>query len=342
MLFSIYPTDAPEVRDDVVAQAGAQDGERLVFTSLHIPEAEGLHAYGAYLRRLHEERGFTFCGDVSPGTLDALGVGIDDLGLLRRWGVTCLRIDFGFGPGEIRRIARSGDFAIAVNASTADEELIQALAGLRLVGWHNYYPRPETGLSVDYYRSQCALFAEHGLQNYAFLPGEIAFRAPLFAGLPTIENQRHRNAWRNYVMLRALFPEVEVVCAEGPLAQDHLRWIRHFEATGEVTLPLVGVDPAVEFLKHRSWKLRVEDSEVSFRVDGTRETRQPARLLNADERVRGSLQMDLPGYGRYCGEIHLMRTDRPLTPLQARVAEVAGPYRGVVDELVGGMTLRFE
>ncbi len=342
MLFSIYPTDSLHARERVLEQADAQAVEPLVFTSFHIPESEGLLQYGAYLQALHRDRGLTFCGDVSPGTLDALGVGIDDLGLLRRWGVTCLRIDYGFGPEQIRRIAASGDYTIAVNASTADEALLESLAGLRVVGWHNFYPRPETGLTVDFYLAQNARFAERGLDVYTFMPGEVDFRAPLFAGLPTLEHQRHRNAWRNYFELRRLSPEVTVVCAEGILAEDHLRWILHFDATGEATLPLTGMDPSVEFLQGGSWHLRVEDSEVSFRIDGTRGTRAPARLLNADQRSRGSLQMDLDRYGRYRGELHLMRTDRPLNQLQVRVAEVAGPYLGLVDSLNPGMVVRFD
>lgn len=342
MLFSMYPTDPPQTRERVVAQASDQTAEQLVFTSFHIPEAEGLLRYGAYLQALHRDRGLTFCGDVSPGTLDALGVGIDELGLLREWGVTCLRIDYGFGPEQIRRIAASGDYAIAVNASTADEALLESLAGLRVVGWHNFYPRPETGLTIDFYLAQNARFAERGLDVYVFLPGETDFRAPLFAGLPTLEHQRHRNAWRNYLELRTLSPDVKVACAEGPLAEDHLRWIQHFDDAGEVTLPLTGVDPSVEFLRHRSWHLRVEDNEVSFRLEGTREPRTPVRLLNADQRSRGSLQLDLEGYGRYRGELHLMRTDRPLNHLQVRVAEVADPYLGLVDCLSPGMVVRFE
>jgi hypothetical protein len=342
MLFSIYPTDSRRTREDVIAQASTHAGDPLVFTSFHIPEAEGLLSYGAYLQRLHREHGTTFCGDVSPRTLEALGVGTDGLGLMRQWGVTCLRIDYGFDPEQIRRIARSGDYTIAVNASTADDALLDSLEGLRLVGWHNYYPRPETGLSLPYFLSQCALFAARGLEVYAFLPGETSFRAPLHAGLPTIEEHRHRNAWRNYLALLASSPAVRIVCAEGTIAEDHLRWIQHFENTAEVTLPLTGVDPSVEFLRHRAWRLRVEDSEVSFRLEGTREARQPARLLNADQRARGSLQMDLAGYGRYCGEIHLMRTDRPLTHLQTRVAEIPDAYRGAVDLLTAGITLRFE
>ncbi|MFT3861959.1 MupG family TIM beta-alpha barrel fold protein [Micropruina sp.] len=339
MLFSLYPTDSSQLRAAVVAQALAQP-ERLVFTSFHIPESEGLLAYGEYLRGLHEDHGLTFCGDVSPATLDKLSIRLDEIGRLRDWGVVRLRIDYGFTAEQIRRIAR--EFPIAVNASTVNAGLLDELAGLEVIGWHNYYPRPETGLEPGFYLAQNRLFAERGLPVYGFIPGEVSFRAPLFAGLPLLEQQRHRNSYRNAVELLTLSPEVKIFCAEGTLLPEHLRWIDRFEQSGEVTLPLTGLDPSVGFLVEHPWRLRVEGAEASFRLEGTRAARTPSRIVNADQRLCGSLQMDLAGYGRYCGEIHLMRTDRPLHHLQARVAEIASPYLGLVDLLRPGMTVRFE
>lgn len=259
---------------------------------------------------------------------------------MRDWGVASLRIDYGFSVTEMRRIAEH--FPIAVNASTVDAGLLDELTGLNVIGWHNYYPRPETGLTADFYLAQNRLFADHGLPVRAFIPGEVTFRAPLFAGLPMLEQQRHRNSYRNAVELLTLSPEVKIFCAEGTLLPDHLRWIAHYEQTGEIVLPLTGLDESVAFLTEQPWHLRVEGTEASLRLDDTREARTPSRILNADRRLKGSLQMDLDGYGRYCGELHLMRTDRPLHHLQARVGEIASPYRGLIDLLRPGMTVRFE
>lgn len=345
MLRSLYPTDAPDVQRQVVAQAvrhaARPGGTGLVFTSLHLPEDDRLAEHGELLRRLHAEHGLTFCGDVSPLTLERMGGGEGALDRLRDWGVTVLRIDFGFDVEGIRRIAERTGARIAVNASTAQAAELDALAGLPLAGWHNYYPRPETGLSTATYRAQDALFTARDLPLYAFVPGEVTFRAPLGLGLPTLEEQRHRTVWRNYLQLRRLSPGSTLVCAEGVVQDDHLAWIERHEDTGEVTVPLSGVDPAARFLLDRPWRLRVDSGEAAFRLEGTRGERTPSRLRNADSRARGSLQMDLAGAGRYQGEVSLVRADRPLHPWQARVADVAPPYLGVVDELLPGDTVRF-
>jgi hypothetical protein len=340
MLHALYPTDPPEVRDAVVEQA-VRRGDELVFTSLHLPEDDRLAEHGALLRDLHRTHGTTFCGDISPLTLERLGGGDEALARLRDWGIAVLRIDFGFDPEQIRRIAERTGARIAVNASTVTAAELDALDGLPLVGWHNYYPRPETGLSTATYRAQDDLCRERGLPLYAFVPGETSFRAPLGLGLPMLEEQRGRTVWRNALQIRRLSPGSTLVCAEGVVAEQHLDWIEHAERTGEITVPLTGVNDAARFLLDGSWPLRVDAAEVSFRLEGTRSDRTPARRLNADLRARGSVQMDLPDAGRYQGEVHLMRVDRPLHPWQARVADVAAPYAGIVDDLLPGQTLRF-
>ena len=241
MLFSIYPTDTPEVRAAVLDQACAVAEAPMLFTSLHQPESDGLRGFGAELADAHRERGVTFCADISPLALERLGEGFDGLGRLRDGGVEMLRIDFGFAPEEIRRIARASGCRIAVNASTATASFLDELDGIDVVGWHNFYPRPETGIGTEFFVSQNALFAERQSPVYAFLPGETALRAPLHLGLPTLEEHRHRTAWRNYLHLRAIAPDVEIVCAEGTVHAEHLEWIAHHERTGEVTVPLSAV-----------------------------------------------------------------------------------------------------
>ncbi len=341
MLFSLYPTDTADVRDAVVAAARDHSAEQALFTSLHIPEADDLASFADYLRGLHERDGLTFCADISPLTLNRLGIELDGVGVLRDWGVRWVRIDFGFEIDQIARIAEVGGFTIALNASTVGGAELDALAGLDLVGWHNYYPRPETGLTSDFVTRQNALFAARGLDVFTFIPGERTFRAPLHLGLPMLEEQRHRNAYVNYLQVAQEFPGTHIVFAEGVPAPQHLAWIEHYEATGEVTVPLTSLEPAAEFLLEGPWRVRIEETGVSERLEGTRGRPTPASWVNADVRERGSVQMDLPGYGRYAGETHLMLRDAPLDHRQARIADIAAPYRGVVDRLRLSRDVRF-
>lgn len=340
MLFSLYPTDDPDVRAEVVA-AAVRSPETLVFTSLHMPESESLRAFGEYLRHLHVSHGLTFCADISPGTLALLNIELADAAMLREWGVRMVRIDYGFTTEQTAQIARAGGYRIAVNASTVTAGDLDRLDGLDVVGWHNFYPRPETGLSDEFFAAQNAMARERGLRIFCFIPGERSFRAPLRLGLPTIERHRHANSYLNHARVRAACPDATVVCAESTLLATHLEWIEHYERTGESVLPMTRLDPTVEFLVDGSWRLRPEGTEFSHRIEGTRAPRTPENVVNGAVRPAGSLQLDLASMGRYHGELHLMRTDRPLLAGQALVGEIAVPYREVVDCLRPGDSVRF-
>lgn len=339
MILSVYATDEPEVRDAVLRQA-LETGLTSLFTSLHMPEAEDLAAWASWMGRVHEETGIGFWADISPVTFERLGWRRGELEPLRRAGVVGLRLDFGFTPAEAAVIAGTGTLPIAVNASTVSAEEIDALteAGVRVVGWHNFYPRPGTGITAEFLASQSRLFTDRGLPVLAFVPGETSRRAPLHRGLPTLESHRHRNAYACAVELEALVPGVEVVCAEGALLPQHLAWMSERGRSGVTTLPVVDLQPGAELLLGRDWELRVEQTGESQRLLGTRDLAVPEGGVPADTRGVGSLQMDT--LGRYAGEVHLMTADRPLDADYVRLGEVAAPYRAIVPLLRGGDTIR--
>jgi len=361
MRFSIYPTDSDETKDEVLRQAKSAAGNAgktsaagnvcktsvagnagniELFTSLHIPESAGLKQYLCFLKGRAAE-GFSFFADISPLAFERLEIDAARAGVLRDYGITGLRLDFGFSLEEMAKIAASG-LQIAINAGTVDAETVGALLPYKPIGWHNYYPRPETGIPREFFLSQNAIFASRGLELRGFIPGDKDFRAPLCLGLPTLESQRYKNTYCNYVEIKSLCPAIELYCAEGALYPEHLDWINKYDADGVVTLPLSTVDGAIaETLYSRVFNLRPDSAELSFRLEGTRSGIAPLRRLESALREKGSVQMDNPLFSRYQGELHIMRQDAPLVPFQNRVADIAAPYRSLVNTLSGGALVRF-
>jgi hypothetical protein len=337
MLFSIYPTDDEATRDAILDVGSAG----LCFTSLHIPESSNLRNYLAYLKASHEKRGCSFFADISPLALERLDLTLDTVGALRDYGICGLRIDFGFSIEEIKRLAASG-LDIAVNASTVDESFLVAMKDYTIIGWHNYYPRPDTGISTAFFQSQNALFLSRGLPIYTFIPGERSFRAPLHMGLPMLEGQRYKNAWRNYMEIKSLCPQTEVVSAEGVPFPRHLEWIADFETKGIVTIPLIGVDPAqAARFNGREYRVRVDESDVSWRLENSRAQALVDTALRGEDKAKGSVQMDMATLGRYEGELHLMRRSMPLDSITVQVAEIPAAYKVLVDFITGGITVKF-
>ncbi len=340
MFFSMYPTDTESSQQEIVALV-EQYGEFPVFTSLHIPEATGLWEYVEKLKKLHQQKGFTFCADISPHTLGVLEISIENIAQLKEYGIHCLRIDFGFSLEEVEQIAKQG-FSIAVNASTVDEEFIRALKKFHPIGWHNYYPRPETGLSISYFQAQNALFHKNACALVGFIPGDRCLRAPLYLGLPMLEVQRHVNTYVNYMRLRQAQKDMSIYLAEGTAYRRHLDWISKWENEGIISLPVYMEDELFRQFENRVFTLRPEMSTASFRLEGTRGViKAPKEGIHSDGRFKGSIQMDTNEYGRYEGEIHLMRSDTLIDHKTVYVGEIQSNYLGIVDCLQGKCKIQF-
>ncbi|MDR2869607.1 MAG: MupG family TIM beta-alpha barrel fold protein [Deferribacteraceae bacterium] len=341
MLFSLYPTDERAAWERVLALNSAY-GERELYCSLHIPEVGDLQDFMAFLKQAHDEKGLRFYADISPLALEKLSLSIDSLPTLFDYGIFCLRIDFGFSIEEIQRISRLG-FKIALNASCVGESTIDKLEGADIIAWHNYYPRPETGVSLPYFISCCELFQKHNIPIYTFIPGDAEFRAPLRMGLPVMEHQRGQNAYVNYLEMARMHTGMRICVAEGRIYERHLRWIKEYEATGIITIPLASFDEYASRLDGREFAVRIEATDYSHRLEGTRKLlASDGEYVNASCRKRGSLQMDTGAYGRYEGEIHIMTTDAPLHPYVIRIAEIASPYQKLTEFLYGNPRVRFE
>lgn len=341
MIFSIYPTDSKKVFDEVLSNVEVY-GENLLYTSLHIPEAIGINDYLIKLKKIHNLKGFNFFADISPYTLKILNLNLETVKNLKGYGIKGLRIDFGFNTDEILKIAKAG-FKIAINASIVDEFFISKLKNIELIAWHNYYPRPETGITKKFFLVQNMLFEKYNIPIYVFIPGEKFLRAPLGLGLPTLENQRYLNNYINYIEMYSMNPSMKIVLSEGTPYEIHMKWIKDFEVNSVLTVPISLVDKNIlAYLESRVFDIRVERTEYSWRLEGTRNNGvELENVIHGTKRFKGSLQMDNELYGRYMGEIHIMKKDLKLHPGVIRIAEIPNSYIKLVDHMDICKKLRF-
>ena len=108
-----------------------------------------------------------------------------------------IRIDHDLNTNLIHDIQQHG-YRCCINASTITQFELSTLyrhSNIQsLVFCHNYYPRPDTGLSATFVKQQNELI--HSFDStadvYAFIPGT-ELRGPIFKGLPTIEVHRNQH-----------------------------------------------------------------------------------------------------------------------------------------------------
>ena len=119
-------------------------------------------------------------------------------------------------------------------------------------------------------------------------------------------------------------------------------YIRHFCTTGELCLP-VALRPGYETLYDRTFTCRPDSPKTLVRYQESRlyscfgSTVQPD---NCVERRRRCVTMDNIGYGRYSGEIQLMRADLPADEKVNVIGEVPAEYDLLLDCIKRGKTFR--
>ena len=309
--FSLYLSTYEQQRDMLKLRAGTGAP---IFLSLHISE-EFDATYCQRARAICHSLaafGFRTIADVSVKTLQQFGCcSLTELAKeLKLWG---LRIDYGFTPAEIGEMATR--MPIVLNASTtspADARRIAAM-GQEVFALHNFYPRPETGLDEDYLMETSQKLREAGLSVQCFIPGDTLLRGPLHEGLPTLEAHRHVLPSAAFVDLALRFGMEDIFLADPGLSEKEMDRIARFCKTGVISIP-AQLDEDWKHLYGRVFTCRVDSPNRLIRFQESRIYSCPGETVepkNCTERRRGVITVDNRSYGRYSGELMLIREDLP-------------------------------
>lgn len=289
-----------------------------IFTSAHIPEEDAqsytdqLKTLGQYANRLNMK----LVVDISKASLEHLGLDITNIGRLKNYGIYGLRIDYGFSLPEIKRI--SDQITVAFNASTIQPQHLkdwedQGIDLFQVIAWHNYYPRPETGLDFQYFKKVNRAFKEMGLTVIAFMPGEDRLRGPIFNGLPTLEHQRHQDPLLNYLELEMAYVD-QVYIGDPGISRESLERINSY--VNQEIIILRG-DLIYSDLKKKTSRIYHNRPDYAAYVIRAEESRQEGIILSPEKvlaRKRGAVTLDNQDYGRYKGELQIVKRDLPGDP----------------------------
>ncbi|MBU3196566.1 DUF871 domain-containing protein [Clostridium algidicarnis] len=175
-----------------------KQGFNMIFTSLHIPEADYSKVIGEfkYVIKRAKELDMTVIADISPSGFKFLKLKEKDLKGIRDLGVDVLRIDFGFPCEDISEFTHNKyGIKIEINASTVTERFLKELESFQpnysnMQACHNYYPRLNTGISVETFKRKNELLNKYKIELSAFIPSLVNKRGPIYEGLPTLEIHR--------------------------------------------------------------------------------------------------------------------------------------------------------
>ena len=334
--FSLYLSSYSAQCDALRGRAGTGAP---VFLSLHISEEFD----ETYCRRAWEichslaDQGFRIIADVSRKTLGHFGCR-DLTELVKQLRLWALRIDYGFSPEEIRAMAEK--MPIVVNASTtspADAAGI-ARAGQKVLAMHNFYPRPETGLDEDYLRITTRNLRQAGLEVMAFIPGDTMLRGPVFEGLPTLEAHRNVLPSAAFVDLRLRFGMDHIFLADPGISQKELDRIGRFCQEGILSIP-VQLEERWSHLYDKVFTCRIDSPKWLVRFQESRTYACRGEIIapgTTAPRNRGSITIDNERYGRYSGEIMLVRSDLQPDPRVNVIGQVPENAMLLIDHITRG------
>ena len=316
---SLYCGTGEEKNEEIIEQAAAA-GIRCAFTSLQIPEEDRVNKHDAAEKMLSvcKKFGLHLILDVGPNTAENLGCRSPyDL---QDWGVTHIRLDDGYSPQQAAELSRI--FHIVFNASTVSaaeiNEWKKSGADLtRFTACHNYYPKPWTGLSLNYVAQINRRLKTYGFQTMAFVPGDGILRGPLYEGLPTIEMHRRRKD----VVLNALELFMDAACDMvliGDVSLSEKSWDAWADLSrGFVSLP-AELDPRYQYLAATVHHDRRDSSDYVFRSVESRgiDPFDSSLLEPAEEREceAGDILLSNSAYKRYQGELEIARVVLPPDP----------------------------
>lgn len=317
-----------------------------IFTSLHIPEddpttyTERLQQLGALASRLKME----LVADIAPSSLQALGKTWDDAHALLEWGVTGLRVDYGVTPKQVADLSRH--MMVALNASTLteaelEEMLRQGLRREHVEAWHNFYPRPETGLERSWFDERNAWLHAQGIRVQAFIPGDERLRGPLHETLPTLEMHRHQSPFSCYIDLQA---RVDRILIGDPCISNQT--MRQFREYDEGVIVLRATTRNHDDSVPTSHTNRMDPARDVIRSVESRAYGRPGDHLiqprDTEERVLGSITIDNERYGRYAGELQITKRDLPADERVNVIGRIIEEDRSLIQQIGPGGRFQIE
>jgi hypothetical protein len=292
-------------------------GGTTIFTSLHIPEDDST-LYKKALQTLGSQvqsRNMKLYVDMSTHSMTSLGLQWEDSRTLVDWGITGIRMDYGIESAVIADISKC--MPVALNASTLTPEWLEELLALGLVKnhaevWHNYYPRPETALDATWFDKQNRWFKEQGLKTVAFIPGDGQLRGPLYKGLPTLEDHRFLSPLASYLSFVNDHPVDEILIGDPSLSLSSVNQFKAYQ-TNEIPLRYQSLieDSQTDSLLNLNHRNRFDPARDVIRSEGARPFAQtfgePLRARNQIARAKGAITIDNELYGRYQGDLHIVK-----------------------------------
>lgn len=303
---SIFPGMDMGIEENLKYMKRAKEnGIDVVFTSMHIPEVDEdrvLFEFEKILKQTNKLN-MKLIVDISNKYIDKH--------VWDNYNVFALRLDFGFSDEDIVRLSKK--YPIQLNASTISKEWMENLMEMgldssKITVCHNYYPRKDTGISIDLLKRRNKYYKSLGMEIMGFISSNFKKRGPIYEGLPTVEAHRELHPivgaqellreGCDFVIVGDFMASKEELFLLGRLDRDsYLLPVKKYKMTPQ--------EEKTFNILHRN---RMDPGEFLIRCEKSREVlKEPVKKGNIIARKAGSVTIDNIGYKRYSGELQICK-----------------------------------
>lgn len=288
-------------------------GYTTIFTSVQIPEDNENTKYrylGELLDYLSNDQ-LTYMIDINPSLLNQ-----SFYQFLKQYQQAhfIIRVDHSTSIDIVNEIIENG-FQCCLNASIVSEQLLQQLyTQLNDFSYicycHNYYPRPDTGLTTDFVNAQNKLILKFNpnANIYGFIVGTTK-RGPLYRGLPTLECSRYMHPLKSAQLL--LDQSVNhIMVGDTQITQRYAHKLISLLTQRHFTLSITLKDLQVESILSKRHSVRIDNPANVLRSQEARHYCQSDIKPQFNHiRKTGAITIDNQLNGRYQGELQIIKTD---------------------------------
>ena len=304
-------------------QTAASMGYSQVYTSIQSPAAWAssvrLSEPFQWLIEECRKTGLTLHVDINRNLMRQLNATPQDLSAFARLGIRIIRLDFGFEECHelVAQMSCNEDGVLIEDNASMQAEPVHRIKAIQRKGnidnyiaVHNFFPRPDTGLSFQDAYKNAKLFKACGIRTGVFLNSLDAdsLLFPHGHGLCTVENHRYKPAYLSAGELVATGVFDYLFFGDGNPSENELRQVSHIAIHHCVWIPVYfrpQLDPQIrDILLKTTLKSRSDQPEFILRATQTRGL-FPVPPQSSGDRDKLCITLDNHNAGRYEGELQI-------------------------------------
>lgn len=322
---SIYPNKSSVEEMKQYIDDAAQAGFTRIFSNLlAVDQArEEVVKEFADINNYAKSKGFEIIMDVAPSVFKHLGITYQDLSFFKEINADGFRLDEGFGGSPEAMMTYNPEGLLVEINMSQDLHYIDTIMDYQpnqfnLIGCHNFYPHPYSGLEKDFFLKTTHNFKKHGLRTAAFVTAQNEGSYgpwPVTDGLPTLDMHRYLPLdvqIKHFIAMNAVDDIIISNCFPSKEELDAVAKVNQVMVNFQVELVdnIPDIERSIVLDELHFNRGDVNGSMIRSTMPRVKHKGHQFDVFNAPEILkRGDIVIESSLYGHYAGELQVVKKE---------------------------------